>query len=166
MLDTVTAYASSEVLVGREADLAALRDALKRTRSAEPSAVLIGGEAGVGKTRLVEEFRRSVGDAARALTGHCLELGEEGLPYAPFAAALRELVHRDGPAVLEGREREFARLLPELGPAETGDASRGQLFELVAALLARLSAQQPLVLVIEDLHWADRSTRDLIGFLV
>jgi DNA-binding CsgD family transcriptional regulator len=165
MLDTVTAHASTEVLVGREADLAALRDALKRTRSAEPATVLVGGEAGVGKTRLVEEFRRTVGDAARMLTGHCLELGEEGLPYAPFAAALRELVHSDGPAVLQGREHEFARLLPELGPAGAND-TRGQLFELVAALFARLTEQQPVVLVIEDLHWADRSTRDLIGFLV
>jgi len=166
MLDSVTAHPSSEVIVGREADLAALRDALKRTRSAEPSAVLVGGEAGVGKSRLVEEFRRSVDGAAQVLTGHCLELGEEGLPYAPFAAALRELVHRAGPAVLDGREREFARLLPELGPADAGDARRGQLFELVAALFARVSAERPLVLVIEDLHWADRSTRDLIAFLV
>ena len=166
MLDTVTAYTGRGVIVGREADLAALRDALKRTRNAEPSAVLVGGEAGVGKTRLVEEFCRSVDGTAQVLTGHCLELGEEGLPYAPFAAALRELVRRDGPAVLEGREHEFARLLPELGPAGDGDARRGQLFELVAQLFDRVAAGRPLVLVVEDLHWADRSTRDLIGFLL
>jgi DNA-binding CsgD family transcriptional regulator len=168
MLDIVTAHASSEVLVGRVADLAALRDALKRTRSAEPSTVLVGGEAGVGKTRLVEEFCRSAGaEGAHVLTGQCLELGEEGLPFAPFASALRKLVNAEGLAVLEGRERDFARLLPELGlPAEAGDARRGYLFELVAALFARLSEQQPLVLVLEDLHWADTSTRDLIGFLV
>ncbi|MET8146844.1 AAA family ATPase [Actinoplanes sp. NPDC049668] len=166
----MTARAGSEVLVGREADLSALRDALKRTRGAEPSTVLVGGEAGVGKTRLVEEFCRvAVEDGARVLTGQCLELGEEGLPFAPFGAALRRLVHADGPAVLDGREDEFARLLPELGPPPldvVGDARRGVLFELVAGLFDRLSRQQPLVLVIEDLHWADRSTRDLIGFLV
>jgi hypothetical protein len=105
----VTAHASSAVLVGRDADLAALHDALKRTRSGEPSTVLVGGEAGVGKTRLVEEFRRSAAEAgALVLTGQCLELGEEGLPLAPFAAALRELVHRDGPAVFEGHERGVA----------------------------------------------------------
>ena len=170
MLESVTAHASSEVIVGREADLAALRDALKRTRSAEPSAVLVGGEAGVGKTRLVEEFCRvATAEGARVLTGQCLELGEEGLPFAPFAAALRRLVHTDGPAVLDGREHDFARLLPELGPPPpeaVGEARRGVLFELVAALLGRLAEQQPLVLVIEDLHWADRSTRDLMGFLV
>ncbi|HEV8174006.1 MAG TPA: AAA family ATPase [Actinoplanes sp.] len=168
MLDIVTAHASSEVLVGRVADLAALRDALKRTRSAEPSTVLVGGEAGVGKTRLVEEFCRSAAaEGAHVLTGQCLELGEEGLPFAPFASALRKLVNAEGLAVLDGRERDFARLLPELGlPAEAGDVRRGYLFELVAALFARLSEQQPLVLVLEDLHWADASTRDLIGFLV
>jgi DNA-binding CsgD family transcriptional regulator/tetratricopeptide (TPR) repeat protein len=167
MLEFVSAHASSDVLVGREADLAALRDALKRTRSAEPSTVLVGGEAGVGKTRLVEEFCRSAAaDGARVLTGQSLELGEEGLPFGPFAGALRELVHRDGTAVLEGREGDFARLLPELGPApEVPETRRGYLFELVSALFARLSEAQPLVLVLEDLHWADRSTRDLIGFL-
>lgn len=170
MLDGVTAQASSEFLVGREADLAVLRDALKRTRNAEPSTVLVGGEAGVGKTRLVEEFCRvATAEGARVLTGQCLELGEEGLPFAPFAAALRRLVHTDGPEVLDGREQDFARLLPELGPPPpeaVGEARRGYLFELVAALFDRLAERQPLVLVIEDLHWADRSTRDLIGFLI
>jgi DNA-binding CsgD family transcriptional regulator/tetratricopeptide (TPR) repeat protein len=167
MLDSVTAHASSEVIVGREADLAVLRDALKRTRSAEPSTVLVGGEAGVGKTRLVEEFARAAAaEGAQVLTGQSLELGEEGLPYAPFAGALRELVHREGVAVFEGRETDFARLLPELGPPDAGDARRGHLYESVAALLGRLSERAPLVLILEDVHWADRSTRDLIGFLI
>jgi DNA-binding CsgD family transcriptional regulator/tetratricopeptide (TPR) repeat protein len=167
MLDLVMAHPGRELLVGREADLAALRDALKRTRGAEPSTVLVGGEAGVGKTRLVEEFRRSAtADGARVLTGQSLELGEEGLPFGPFAGALRELLQHDGPAVLAGQDREFARLLPELGPPDATDLRRGYLFELVAALFARLSETRPLVLLLEDLHWADRSTRDLIGFLV
>jgi predicted ATPase/DNA-binding CsgD family transcriptional regulator len=170
MLEGVTAHDSSDVLVGRDADLAVLRDALKRTRTAEPSTVLVGGEAGVGKTRLVEEFcRAATGEGARVLSGQCLELGEEGLPFAPFAAALRRLVQADGPGVLDGREADFARLLPELGPPPpeaVGEARRGYLFELVAALFDRLAERQPLVLVLEDLHWADRSTRDLIGFLV
>ena len=168
MLDLMTAHAHSEVLVGRETDLAVLRDALKRTRGAEPSTVLVGGEAGVGKTRLVEEFCRSLaGERVRVLTGQCLELGEEGLAFAPFAAAVRELIRAEGIGVLAGHEGEFARLLPELGPPpEAGDARRGLLFESVGALFDRLSAEQPVVLVIEDLHWADRSTRDLIGFLV
>ncbi|GAB1690308.1 helix-turn-helix transcriptional regulator [Krasilnikovia sp. M28-CT-15] len=167
MLDFVAAHprtCSSKVMVGREADLAALRAALKAASNGEPSAVLLGGEAGIGKTRLVEEFCRAAeADGAQLLTGQCLELGEEGLPYAPFAAALRQLVHRDGPAVLDGREADFARLMPELGVP--GADRRGHLFELVGTLFARLAEQRPLVLIIEDLHWADRSTRDLIAFL-
>src|ERR1700754_2890933 len=167
MLDLMAAHAHSEVLVGREADLAVLRDALKRVRHAEPSTVLVGGEAGVGKTRLVEEFRRDLGDSVRVLTGQCLGLGEEGLPFAPFAGAVRDLVRAEGTAILDGNEREFARLLPELGPPpEFGDARRGRLLESVGTLLGRIAAQQPVVLVIEDLHWADRSTRDLIDYLV
>jgi DNA-binding CsgD family transcriptional regulator len=168
MLDLMTAHAHSEVLVGREADLTALRDALKRARSAEPSTVLVGGEAGVGKTRLMDEFRRGLaGEPVRVLTGQCLELGEEGLPFAPFAGAVRELVRSEGLAVLDGREREFARLLPELGPPpEPGDARRGLLFESVGALLEKVGGEQPVVLILEDLHWADRATRDLIAFLV
>jgi predicted ATPase/DNA-binding NarL/FixJ family response regulator len=167
MLELMTMSAHSTVLVGRDADLAVLRDALKRVRGAEPSAVLVGGEAGVGKTRLVEEFCRSLdAEPVRILHGQCLELGEEGLPFAPFASALRELARREGREVFDGREAEFARLLPELGPPALGETRRGHLFELVGALFARLAEERPLILMIEDLHWADRSTRDLIGYLL
>ncbi|MFY1672384.1 helix-turn-helix transcriptional regulator [Plantactinospora sp. WMMB334] len=187
ILDSVTTRAASSVLVGRQPELAALRDALKRVRADEPVALLVGGEAGVGKSRLIEEFGRyAVAGGNQLLVGQCLELGEQGLPFAPFAAALRQLLRRDGPAAFDGYEREFARLLPELdrfgaappgpesrtapeGPGNAGlspDPHRGYLFELVAGLFTRLAAQCPLVLVIEDLHWADRSTRDLIAFLV
>lgn len=170
MLDLVTTRATSTVIVGRDADLAALRDAFKRARGDEPTTVLVGGEAGVGKTRLVDEFRQhAVDEGARVLIGQCLELGEEGLPFAPFAAALRDLLRRDGPGAFTGHELDFARLVPELGPAgpeRQFDANRGYLFELVGGLFWRLAAERPLVLIIEDLHWADRSTRDLIAFLI
>ncbi|MET8233779.1 AAA family ATPase [Micromonospora sp. NPDC005298] len=173
----MTVRAASSVLVGRQRELAALRDALARVRAGEPSTVLVGGEAGVGKTRLLEEFAGgATGGGARVLVGQCLELGEAGLPFAPFAAALRTVLRVDGPEVFAGYEAEFARLLPELGrvtaeraaPHATalGDAPRGYLFDLVAELFQRLADARPLVLLIEDLHWADRSTRDLIGFLV
>jgi DNA-binding CsgD family transcriptional regulator/tetratricopeptide (TPR) repeat protein len=170
MLDDVSAHPTSTTIVGREAELAALRDVLKRARAGEPAAVLVGGEAGVGKTRLVEEFiGYARGEGAQVLTGQCVELGEEGPPFAPFAAALRDLLRHAGPAAFTGHEQEFARLLPELGPVGPEamlDAQRGSLFELVAGLLTRLAADRTLVFVVEDLHWADRSTRDLIAFLV
>ncbi|MCW3843609.1 AAA family ATPase, partial [Micromonospora yasonensis] len=177
MLDGVTVRAASTVLVGRHDELTALRAALGRARAGEATTVLVGGEAGVGKTRLLEEFGAVAGDlGARVLVGQCLELGEAGLPFAPFAAALREVLRRDGPAAFAGYEAEFARLLPELARVPAGvaaptglpvsDTPRGYLFDLVADLFRRIAEDRPLVLVIEDLHWADRSTRDLIGFLV
>ncbi|MDR7278313.1 helix-turn-helix transcriptional regulator [Catenuloplanes atrovinosus] len=154
-------------LVGRDADLAALGEALKRARGGETAAMLIGGEAGVGKTRLCEEFGRwAAGEGVQLLTGQCLELGEEGLPFAPFASALREVLRRGGAPLFAGHEREFAVLLPELGQPGEAQASRGYLFDLVAGLFARMAEERPLVLLIEDLHWADRSTRDLIAFLI
>ncbi|MGC5319099.1 helix-turn-helix transcriptional regulator [Micromonospora arida] len=177
MLEHVTVRAASSVLVGRHRETVALRDALGRARAGEPTTVLVGGEAGVGKTRLLEEFAGWATDgAARVLVGQCLELGEAGLPFAPFAAALRAVLRADGPEVFAGYEAEFAPLLPELGRASAAlttpravplsDAPRGYLFDLVAELFQRLADARPLVLIIEDLHWADRSTRDLIGFLV
>jgi len=170
MLNLVTTRTSSAVVFGRDAELGQLADALKRARAGESAAVLVGGEAGAGKTRLVEEFSATAAaDGVRVLVGRCMELGEEGLPFAPFAAALRDVARRDGAAVFGGQEQDFARLLPELGPAgpqRDVESGRGQLFDLVAGLFERLAAEQPVVLVVEDLHWADRSTRDLVHFLL
>ncbi|MGH2908604.1 MAG: ATP-binding protein, partial [Solirubrobacteraceae bacterium] len=143
------------------------------TGDAEPRTVLIAGEAGVGKTRLVTEFAGQAGDAgARVLIGGALELGAEGLPYAPFTAALRSLVRELGVDAVGDLVPDVAQLapcLPELGrPDRTGaDATaRGPLFEAFLQLVEGLAAQRPLVLVLEDLHWADRSTRELLVFIV
>ncbi len=108
------------------------------------------------------------------LLGGCLELGADGLPFAPFTAVLRELVRDLGAAgVAEllpgGSTRELARLLPEFGePAGPDDAgeARARLFEQMLILLEHLAEDHPVVLVLEDMHWADRSTRDLLSFLV
>ncbi len=158
----------SSVLIGRSAELRRLRDAL----SAAPGAVLLGGDAGLGKTRLIREFARQAD--ARALVGGCLELGSDGLPFAPFTTVLRGLVREigiDGVAGLvpRGDTGALARLLPEFGEPESDSASgeeRARLFEVVLALLERLAERGPVVLVIEDAHWADRSTRDLLAFLI
>jgi predicted ATPase len=136
---------------------------------------MVGGEAGVGKSRLVREFAERAGGAgARVLTGGCLELGVESLPFAPFTAVLRELVRDIGAAGVAallpgGSGRELARLLPEFGtpagPDETGEA-RARLFEQMLVMLEHLAEAGPVALVIEDLHWADQSTRDLLAFLI
>ncbi|MFB4312131.1 AAA family ATPase [Actinomadura sp. GTD37] len=160
----------SPVLIGRAAELGGLRDAL----AAAPGAVLVGGDAGLGKTRLIREFARSVEGRADVLVGGCLELGSDGLPFAPFTTVLRGLVRDigiDGVAGLvpRGDTGSLARLLPEFGEPESDAASgeeRARLFEVVLTLLERLAEKGPVVLVIEDAHWADRSTRDLLAFLV
>ncbi len=155
--------------------MAALEAALASVRRGGPSAVLLGGEAGVGKTRLVSEFGRAAAAAgARVLTGGCLELGTDGLPFAPFTAVLRELVHEMGAdavaSLLPGRTtRGLARLLPELGEPDTGGdpaEARARLFEEVLSAIEQLTRHSPMVLVIEDAHWADRSSRDLLTFLI
>ena len=167
----------SPVFVGREAEISLLSEAYETARAGSARAVLLGGEAGVGKTRLVNEFAARVhGDgrpAGRVLVGGCLELSSAGLPYAPFTAVLRELVRElgaDGVAALMpgGTARDLARLLPGLGevPVDTDPGTiRVRLFEQMLALLGRLAEQAPLLLFIEDAHWADRSTRDLLSFL-
>ena len=164
----------SPVLVGRDQELAALRSAVSRTAGGRSVVLLVGGEAGVGKSRLVQAaFPGRPGADVRVLTGGCIELGGEGLPLVPLVEALRALV-RTTPAddldrLLGPARRELARLLPELtqddGPPPAA-GSTAQLFELVLGVLTRLGQQQPLVLVVEDLHWADRSTLDLVAFLV
>ena len=121
----------SPILVGRADQLATLDAALAEAGRGRPT-VLIGGEAGIGKSRLVSEFAGRARDAgARVLTGGCLELGADGLPFAPFTSALRELVRdlgADGVAELlpSGATRELARLLPEFGePGRIGRRGPG-----------------------------------------
>ncbi|MDJ1132474.1 helix-turn-helix transcriptional regulator [Streptomyces iconiensis] len=195
--------AVSPVFVGRRTELAALIDALARAEAGEPQALLLGGEAGVGKTRLLEEFLSGVrASGGVTTTGGCLELGAEGLPFAPFTTALRGLRRTLGDPALaaagEGREAELVRLLPDLStpatpPAQTShtpaggagtpvpaerqgtpqreeseegaDGGRARLFEATAQLLERLAADRTVVVALEDLQWADRSTRELLAYL-
>ncbi len=166
---------TSPVLVGRAEQLAALDAALRRVAGGAPAAVLVGGEAGIGKSRLAAQFASGAAEAGiRVLAGGCLDLGADGLPFAPFAAMLRALVRdigADGVAALMpgGATGEFARLLPEFGREQSDSdiaVARARLFEQMLTLFERLAEATPVALVIEDAHWADRSTRDLIAFLI
>ena len=166
--------------VGRQTELARLAEALRSAADGQPTTVLLGGDAGVGKSRLLEEF----GDHARAqgalvLTGACLELSGEGLPYAPVIEALRGLPDQFGPVELRrlagDATTELQPLLPGFGSSEhsAGAAPSSELtprsqlaiFEALLGLLGKLAAARPVVVVLEDVHWADASTRDLLVFL-
>jgi len=165
------------MFVGRAAELDRLLGLLDRAEGDRPAVGLVAGDAGVGKTRLLAELAgRADKRGARVLVGGCMEVGDVGLPYVPFVDAFRDLGVRPGEAELAvpmvAAMPSLGRLLPELGGERTpssppGDGfERVQLFDGVLTLLTRLSELAPLLLIIEDLHWADSSTRDLLAFLV
>jgi predicted ATPase/DNA-binding CsgD family transcriptional regulator len=165
---------ASPVFAGRAAEFRLLEGAFDAAAGGMAGAVLIGGEGGGGKSRLVSEFTSRLRERALVLAGGCVEVSTAGLPYAPFTALLRELVRSRGAAevaaLLPGRETaELAVLLPEFGAPPSGgdpEMSRARLFETLLALFEAVAEQRPLVLVIEDAHWADRATCDLLSFLV
>ncbi|MGH8776796.1 MAG: helix-turn-helix transcriptional regulator [Jiangellaceae bacterium] len=152
-------------LVGRAREVQVLTEALERAGRGEPGAVLVSGDAGVGKTRLLAEVTdRAARTGATVLVGHCIDVGGVGLPYLPFTEALRPLTVAGGgetPGGWQGVELDA-------GPAPGGDVSQLQLFDAVAGMLARAGTDsaEPVLLVLEDLHWADQSTRDLLAFLL
>jgi predicted ATPase len=116
----------SPTFVGRIEELQALEAARRRAADGEPAVVLVGGEAGIGKTRLVAELLGAVGEVgAVALSGGCLNVGEGVLAYAPMVEALRPLAGAMDPKELErvlgGTGAELARLVPELGPQAGGE---------------------------------------------
>jgi DNA-binding CsgD family transcriptional regulator len=189
-------HATSRDLIGRDAELTELASLLGVSSSAddpagsrapgpgpgEPLHVVLSGDAGVGKTRLLVELRDlAVGGGWRVVAGHCLDFGDSALPYLPFSevlgrleAELPDVVHRVAEA-----HPALARLQPGrrvMAPADTAATAaaaraegesldRSDLFAAVHALLEAASTQAPVLLVIEDCHWADQSSRDLLSFL-
>jgi ATP/maltotriose-dependent transcriptional regulator MalT len=147
IMDVVLRRVSSATFVGRTEELAVLEGALDKI----PSFAFVAGESGVGKSRLVSEFEtRATAAGARVLIGHCLELGGTVFPYAPLVDALRPVADIDA-------------LFHDVGGDQP--TSQARLFESLLGVLAGLGRDGPLVLVLEDLHWADPSTRDFLVFL-
>jgi DNA-binding CsgD family transcriptional regulator/tetratricopeptide (TPR) repeat protein len=177
-------------LVARDRELDRLRAVFEQAASGTATAILISGDAGVGKTRLTEELAAFARDkGATVLTGRCLDAGETGLPYLPFAEAMSQLPDREQTVLAHPA---LARLFPDVtlptgergetnlsainavvpgaggrvGDRPEQDIGQLQLFDAVHTSLTDLATTAPVVLVLEDLHWADGSTRRLLSFLV
>jgi len=165
-----TAVGASEDFVGREDALAHLWSAFESARAGTGGVALVAGEAGIGKTRTASELTRTARAAgARVLSGWCAE--DEGAPaYWPWVQVLRGLEHDPARLKLPHAWRdELVRLLPEAAakPRELGDdgpEARFRLYEAVAGLLRGAAERAPLVVLLDDLHWADASSLRLLVF--
>ncbi|TMC60504.1 MAG: LuxR family transcriptional regulator, partial [Chloroflexi bacterium] len=179
------ATGSSPIIVGRDEELGRIERALDAAAGGRPVLLLVRGEAGIGKSRLVREaIARARGRGSAVLHGACLDLGGEGLPYLPLVEALRGLARETPPdrlrALIGSAMPDLATLLPELhamgGPGDDGGdkgapaapsgLDRARLFERFLGFLGRLGASAPALTVVEDVQWIDPATRDLVTFLV
>lgn len=162
--------------MGRVGELAELRLAAREATAGRPALVLLGGDSGVGKTRLVAELEQELSredTETVILRGEGVEQADGELPYAPVLSALRPLVRACHPALdalSAGSRAQLATILPGLDdsrPREDRSDPNGQvrLFEAVLELLDLIGERAPVVLILEDMHWADRSTRAFTAFL-
>ena len=153
-------------IVGRDDELARVLDALD-LGSGGGGAVLGGGDAGIGKTALVGQVvRAAVGH--RVLVGHCVGEAGASLPYLPFVevAAAVDASDPDLVEALVAARPSLASLVPRLAAGAAADAVRGDVVEGVHGALADLGRRGPVLLVVEDVHWADESSRELLNVLV
>jgi DNA-binding CsgD family transcriptional regulator len=157
-------------MVGRDGELRRLLALLDDADGGQAVAALVSGDAGVGKSRLVSEVTRLAEERGfTVLSGQCAELGDS-VPYLPLADALRGAAQSTGVQDAMSSRPALGRLLPEGGYGQLDNEirsglARQQMFGEVLGLLAELAAATPVLLVLEDLHWADASTRDLVTFL-
>ena len=157
-------------MVGRDGELRRLLSLLDDAEAGRSVVALVSGDAGVGKTRLIGEVTRlAAGRGFTVLSGQCAELGDS-VPYLPLADALRGAAQSTGVRDALSSRPALSRLLPEGGEGPIADSDRSglarqQMLGGVLGLLAELAAAGPVLLVLEDLHWADASTRDLVTFL-
>jgi DNA-binding CsgD family transcriptional regulator len=178
--DPVAHRVSCPQLIGRADELDQLGDAFDQAADGRPAVVVVGGDAGIGKTRLLTEFGCSARDrGALVATGGCIPIHGEGLPYAPITGILRDLAQQLGTAAAELLGPLAQGLGLDLGAGASGvpadgypglphladELARTRLFESVLACLERLAERSVIVLVFEDLQWADSASAGLIAFL-
>ncbi len=175
IVDVPPETVASSPLIGRADELRHLVS-LIGVGDASPAArcVVLAGDAGVGKSRLLSELRTTArSNGWRVLMGHCLDFGDSALPYLPFTELFGRLAASspDVAAELAVAHPAVRRLLPvtRLSPATEAatiePTDRGDLFQAVHAALEQLGSLAPLLVVVEDVHWADQSTREMLTFL-
>src|SRR4051794_10315571 len=164
----VVTRVASPVFVGRRDQVERVREAFDRAVSGRPTFVVVAGDAGVGKTRFIDEVAgRAAAGGWRTLVGGCVQMGDDTLPYAPIVEALRRLAAIVGTTDFEKLigpgASELSRLVPDLVRSSSpvsGDAaiatvpSQGRLLEALLAVLRHLAAERPLLFIVEDIHWA------------
>jgi DNA-binding CsgD family transcriptional regulator len=176
-VDRLGAIHADSKLVGRQREMALLWDLFQAAAKGQPGVALVAGEPGIGKTRLLQAFADRIGQAeAAVLQGGASEA--EGMPpYLPFLEALGQYIRTTTPEVLRLQTGPMASILaailPELalhlGELPTGyplppEQARFRLYEAVGNFLKAIAAG-PLVLILDDLHWADTASLDLLGYL-
>jgi ATP/maltotriose-dependent transcriptional regulator MalT len=153
--------ATRDVLIGRDVEATQLERAMRRAEAGAGSLVLVSGEAGVGKTRLAEELASQT--EATVLWGAARQRGTA--PYAPLAEALRSYLRQEPEGLTDTALRDhLALLMPELGEAAT-QTDRATILEAIRSALATIAGAGPVLLVLDDLHWSDDATLDLVGFI-
>src|SRR4051794_37571052 len=164
-------------ILGRDRELAVLTDLLGLPDEPRSRSVLLVGDAGVGKTRLLRELVARAGEAGwRTLVGHCLDFGDSALPYLPFSEIFGRLALESPEVTAEllldrpvlSHLQPGRRLISGAAgqPADAADnLERSDLFDSIHGVLDDLAEHSPVLVLVEDVHWADRSTRDLLSFL-
>ena len=173
IIAAVARRVSSPVFVGRRTELDTVAAAVDAAAAGHGTFLLVAGEAGVGKTRLLDEAVQSARSRGSATgIGRCVELGVSGMPFAPIRAALRDVLasaESAGAATVDPAAEAFLLPGPESAAGERigvgPDTSQTRAFEACLDLLRRVSSVRPVLLIVEDIHWADRSTLDLLGYL-
>ena len=172
----MTVSLESNAFVGRERELTELSSALESSLNSRGQLVMLVGEPGIGKTRLAEEITaRATSDGALIGWGACFEMGSTP-PYWLWTQVIRSLLVdasdstlrslRDHASVIAEIVPELAELSPDITPPPKLDStySRFRLFDAVSSFLHEVSAEQSVVIVLDDLHWADQSSLDLLEF--
>ena len=148
-------------IVGREAESTRLHDALRLAGQGQPQVVLVAGDAGIGKTTLVADLEQRASELGFATArGQCLDIRAE-IPLAPAVAAVRTLL-----AMIDGVEHKpHARRMQQLLDPQTPHVEDFRLIDDLRLTFLEAASTGPVLIVFEDLHWADASTQDLVTTL-